>query len=112
MRTEAHLVLQRPLVVDRAGPRAILRELQADARELVEAPVEHRARLARGPVLETAVVEALGAQADAPPFRELVDALHVPAGLHRLTFAIASQVFALQLEVRARRVAVGRPLPA
>src|SRR5664279_5739073 len=137
VRAQAHLVLKEQLVVGHALTRLIARELQADARELARAEVEHHRVLARLVVArrEEAGVDAvvrrprgepLGAQADPPVRHELVDALHIPAGLHgavvaelidvvdvvgQIAAARAVQVFALQLEVGPRRIAVRRPLP-
>src|SRR5439155_25706071 len=92
VRAQAHLVLEGPLVVDRAGSRAVLRELQAHARELARAPVEHHAVLARVPGFDTIGRESFRAQADAPAAHELVDALHIPARLRGFLGARAAQV--------------------
>ena len=131
VRAEGRLVLQQPLVVDEALARAVLRELQADAGEFALAEIHHDGVLGRVEVVleargqrpvAAARVEALGAQSHAPHRHELVHALDVAARLHLVqrqrairdlaerAVAPALQVFALQLEVRVRGIAVGRPL--
>src|SRR5204862_1659122 len=89
VRAQAHLVLQEKLVVADAFARAILRELQAHARELAGIEVDHQRVLVRpeavgdeharvGTVVRRAGIEPLGAQPRTPARRELVDALQGP----------------------------------
>src|SRR5438034_5981324 len=133
MRAKTEDVLQQYLVVGRAGARLVGGELQPDAAELGRAPVGHHAVAARVVLREqqwrlhrrqtggdVAMAQPVVAVAHAPARHELVHGLRIPARLPagviarravEIQIAVlgSPEVFALQLEVGHRRVAVRRP---
>src|SRR6185503_5471303 len=126
MRAQAQDVLHEELVVGGIGHRLAARELQAHAAELRRAPIHHRGPLAGTEGIGRAGIEVVVAHAHAPQRDRLVDGLEVPAALRerigrgidgdgtvdgRLALLLAAEVFALHLEIRLARIAVGRPLP-
>src|SRR4051794_33765557 len=146
MSTEAHDVLEEDLAIGDRRVAAVGTELEAKAAELRRREVEHQRRARRPRALQDrkvggaqdaaldladarrAGIEAVVADAGAPPRHELVDRLQVPAVLHgavvagrrrargaegvegeRAAFAPLEEL-ALQDEVALARVALGRPL--
>src|SRR5882672_5913184 len=134
---QTHDVLEEYLIVGHVAARFVARDLQADPAELARAPVDHHGvarRVVRGEDREIGRVERSrktgGARvqpvisiADPPHRDELINALEIPARLHRceparlprgtggeIAILLAPEVLALQLEVGVGRVVVRRPL--
>src|SRR5688572_2168790 len=110
---EAQDVLQEHLVVGQTLCELAAGELQAQARELRGAPVDHRARAPRRvvDVVHAARIEPVVTHARAPFGMELPHALQVPAALARSLGDAAIEVFTLQLEAAFPRVATRSVLP-
>ena len=121
------------MVIRDAGARFVGRDLQAEAAELAQAPVDHQRVAARAVVGEKqrqlcraqsarhrAVAQAVVSIAHAPARHELVHRLRIPARLATVVAAgnageseiavlVAPEIFALHLKVRYRGVAVRCP---